>query len=187
MATPLLRPVSKALPIATMIAAALYSVACLVAIFVLNSRASLAESLSNEGASEFTQDDLDRAHAADNHASTAVVIAAALFIVTIVLWIIMQRKIRAALPPGAFQAVYKRAGGVVVRVVSLLSVVFVLLSQSTNNSSSGGLTLDQIASHDHMNMIYLSARVLLGAVIAFYAYRMMRVTSEGIARINAAR
>lgn len=183
--TPLLRPVSKALPLATMVAAGLYSVACVVAIFVLNSRASLAQSISDEGGFAYSQDDLDRAHAADSHVSTVFVITVVLFIAMIVLWVIMQRRIKAALPDGAFPAVYKRAGGPAVRIVSVLSVVFVLLSQGTNSSDT--TTLSQVASHDHMSMIYLSVRVLLGAVLAFYAYRLMRVTQEGIARINAAR
>lgn len=185
-ATPLLQPLSKALPITTMIVAGLYAVASLVAILTLNSRVSLMNTLNSQDPSTFTQDTLDRANAADSHVTTAVLIAGGLFIVTIVFWIIMQRKVKAALPTGAYQAVYKRAGGPAVRIVSWASVVLVVLSQSTSGSA-GSDTASQLISTDHRSMVYLGLRVVLGALISFYAYRLMRVTTDGIARINAAR
>jgi hypothetical protein len=111
-------------------------------------------------------------------------IALVLFIVMIVLWIVLQRRVRTALAPaGAYSAVYRRAGGPAVRIAWVVSLLLLLFSRGTSDSSS----LSDIASHDHMNMLYLSVRVLLGAAIAFFAFRLMRITSEGIDRINSAR
>jgi hypothetical protein len=185
-AMPQLPPIPKALPFATMVSAGLYAIACVVAIFVLNSRASLADSLNSQDPSTFTQDTIDRANAADSHVTTTIVFAGGLFILTIILWILMQRRVKAILNQvGEYQAVYKRAGGPAVRIVSLVSLVLVLLSQSTS-SSSGATSLSDVVSRDHINMLYLGVRVALGAAIAFYAYRLMRVSTETVDRINSA-
>ncbi|MGH6654565.1 MAG: hypothetical protein ACRDVE_05095, partial [Actinocrinis sp.] len=92
--------VNSGLPTAVVVLGALYVLGCIIQIFVLNSRVSLANRLIIDP----TSVTLDQADSADNSVNAVSIVVLLLFLATIIVWSIWQRSLRKALgPSGLYQ------------------------------------------------------------------------------------
>ncbi|HZP54193.1 hypothetical protein [Actinocrinis sp.] len=164
---------NRGLAIAMAILSAAYSVLCLVEIFALAHRASLANQIINDPQSVT----VDQADSADNMVSSLSVVALAVFIATLVVMAVWQRSLRGSLgPTGRYQAVLKESGYQVFRVVWLVSLGLAIFLRGSGNIE----TPQDVVSHDHKFMLYYGLRAALGLVVVYFALRLMRVVQRNL-------
>ena len=167
----------RGLAITTAILSALYAVLCLVAIFVLAHRASLADQVINDPTSVTA----DQAQSADDNVNLLTLTTFLAFLAAMIVMSVWMRSMRKSFgPTGRYPVVLKEAGYQVFRVVWLASIglsVFLL--------GHGSLDTPQaVASHDHMYMVYYGLRTALGLVLVYFAYRFLRVSQRNLTLVQ---
>jgi hypothetical protein len=182
-AVPAVKPMGKIVPIIVMALGAIYSIICLIEIFVVNNEVSLLNSVD---LTNVTQDQLNQAQSDDNAISGVATVALFVFLAAIVAIAIWQRRLNRALGSiGARRAVFKRAGYVYFRVAWLASLALSLLTQSLSNSNNIN-SLQDAVNHDHSLMLYFGLRAIVGVVLIFFAFRLMKISDEGVERLSGA-
>jgi hypothetical protein len=81
--------------------------------------------------------------------------------------------------------VFMRAGYVYFRgawLVSILLSLFLSATSSTNNLT----TIQDVINHDHEYMLYYGLRAVVGVVLLFFAFRLKKISEEGVARLGGA-
>jgi hypothetical protein len=176
-------PLNKTLPILVMVLGVFYVAVSLVEIFVLNNEVSLANSIiSANGA---TQDQVSQAQSDDNTISTVSGIALVVFLGTLAAIIVWQRSLNRTLGSvGASRAVFSRAGYVYFRGAWLISVLLSVFLSTIGNDNEN--TLQDVINHDHEVMLYYGARAVVGVVLLFFAFRLKKISEEGVARLGGA-
>lgn len=180
------KPLGRTLPILVMAFAAVYTVMCVIEIFIVNSQISLAHTLDAAIASGSISDDqIAQANASDHHITTGSWIAAGIYVAALIAFIVWERRLKAELGSvGARRAVLNKAGYVYFQVAWIASLVLGLfLNTQTNNSDIN--SMQDVINHDHELMLYFGLRALLGVVLVFFAYRLMRISEDGVARLRA--
>lgn len=161
------------LPIALLALSGLYVVLCLVEIFALSHRVSLA----NQLISDSTTVTIDQADSADNLVSTLSIVSLLVFLALIVvLWVWQRALRRALLPTGRYQAVLKESGYQIFRIVWLVSVLLAIVLRGSGNID----TPQDVVSHDHQYMIYYGIRAALGGVLLYYTVRIRRTADNAV-------
>ena len=185
---PTTAPLNKALPIVVMVLGVLYVAVSLVEVFVLNNEISLANTLNNlvsTGGSP-TQAQVNQAQSDDNTINAVSWVALAVFLATLFAIGAWQRSLNRTLGSvGARRAVFTRAGYVYFRgawLVSILLSLFLSATSSTNNLS----TIQDVINHDHEYMLYYGLRAVVGVVLLFFAFRLKKISEEGVARLGGA-
>jgi hypothetical protein len=169
-APPTARP-NSALPIVLTVLSGLYVVLCLVEIFALNHRASLANSIITDP----TSITIDQANSADNLVSSLSVAAIIVFLAIIVVLIVWQRSLRNALAPtGLYQQVMKDSGYQIFRIVWVVSVLLAVVLRGNGNLD----TPQDVVSHDHEYMAYYGLRAVLAGLLIFFALRLKRTSDN---------
>lgn len=170
---PTARP-NAGLAIALMVLAGIYVVVCLVGIFALNHRVSVANQLINDP----TSVTIDQANSADNMVSAVSVIAIVVFLALIIVLAIWQRSLRNALAPtGQYQQVLKAARYQLLRGVWLISILLAVVLRGNGNFD----TPQDVISHDHQYMVYFAIRAALGGLIIFLAVQLKRASDNAFA------
>lgn len=163
---PAARP-NAGLPIVVTVLAGLYVLLCLVEIFALNHRASLANSIIADP----TSVTIDQANSADNLVSTLSVVALVVFLGLIVVLVVWQRSLRNALAPtGRYQQVLKESGYQIFRIVWLVSIVLAVVLRGNGNLD----TPQDVVSHDHQYMVYYGIRAAIAGLLIFFVLRLKR-------------
>lgn len=166
---------SSGLPIAVMTLSALYVVLCLVEVFALVHRVSLANNLISDP----TSVTVDQANSADNLVSGLSVVAIIVFLAVIIVLGIWQRSLRNALAPtGQYQAVLKAARYQVFRAVWLVSILLAIFLRGSQNLD----TPQDVISHDHQYMAYYGIRAALGVLLVFLALQLKRASDNAFAQ-----
>ena len=177
-------PLNKALPIVVMVLGVLYVAVSLVEVFVVNNEVSLLNSVI--GASGVTQDQLNQAQSDDNAINSVATIALVVFVGTLVSIFVWQRSLNRALGSvGARRAVFARAGYVYFRGAWAVSFLISLLL-TTTSSNDNQVTIQDAINHDHELMLYYGARSLVGVVLLFFAFRLKKISEDGVARLGGA-
>jgi hypothetical protein len=185
-ARPALKPLNRTLPIVVMALAAVYAIACIVEIFVVNSQVSLANQLSAAAASGGVTDaQVAQANASDNHIETGSWVAVGIYLVALIAFVVWERRLKIDLGSfGARRAVLNKAGYPYFRATWLIS--FLLGVFLTSQSNSQNITsIQDVINHDHELMLYFGLRALLGVVLVFLSLRLMKISEDGVARLNA--
>lgn len=182
----LIQPLNRVLPKVVMGLGAVYVIACVVEIIIVNSQISLANQL-NAAISSGTVTDaqVNQANASDSHVTTGSWIAAGIFLAALVSIVVWERKLKNDLGSvGARRAVLNKAGYVYFRATWAISFVlgFFLQSQVNGNNID---SVQGVVSHDHTLMIYFGLRALLGAVMVVFAFRLVKISEDGVARLRA--
>lgn len=163
----------RGLPIAMIALAGVYVLLCLVEIFALAHRASLANQLLNDPESVT----LDQADSADNMVNGLSIAAIAVFIGAIIVLVAWQRSLRRLFSyPGQYQALLRESGYVLFRIVWVI-LLFLSVFLRGNGTSE---TPQDVISHDHLSMAYFGARVVLGLLLIFLSVRLMRATERAV-------
>lgn len=166
---------SAGLPIAVMALAGVYIVLCLVELFALNNRISVANKIINDP----TSVTIDQANSADNLVSTLSLIAIVVFLSLIVMLVVWQRSLRSALAPtGQYQQVMKESRYQLFRIIWLLSILLAVVLRGNGNLD----TPQDVVSHDHQYMIYFGIRAALGGLLIFLAIRLKRAADNAFTR-----
>lgn len=177
-------PLNRTLPIVVLALGVLYVLVSLIEVFVLNNEVSFANSIDP---SNVTQDQLNQAQSDDNAITTVSVIALVVFLGTLIAIGVWQRSLNRTLGSvGARKAVFNRAGYVYFRAAWLVSIVLSLILQATTNNN-GSATIQDAVNHDHELMLYYGLRAVVGVVLIFFAFRLKRISEEGVARLGGAR
>jgi hypothetical protein len=175
-------PLNKKLPIVVMAFAVLYVVISLIEVFALDHEASILNQALADPAG-ITQDTIDRAQSADDTIRTVSYVALVVFLGTLVSISFWQRSLNTALGSiGARQAVFNRAGYAYFRGTWLVSLVLSLILSATSNSNDITSIQDAV-DHDHEYMLYYGLRALVGVVLVFFAFRLKKMSEEGVARL----
>lgn len=170
---PTARP-NGGLAIALMALAGVYILLCLVEIFALNHRVSLANRLITDP----TSVTLDQANSADNMVSALSVIAIVVFLALIVVLAIWQRSLRTALAPtGQYQQVLKAARYRLLRGAWLVSILLAIFLRGNGDLE----TPQDVISHDHQYMVYFAIRAALGGLIIFLGLQLKRASDNAFA------
>jgi hypothetical protein len=177
-------PLNRTLPIVVLALGVLYVLVSLIEVFVLNNEISFANSIDPNNV---TQDQVNQAQSDDNAITTVSVIALIVFLGTLIAIGVWQRSLNRTLGSvGARKAVFNRAGYVYFRGAWLVSILLsVFLQATTNNNGSG--TIQDAVSHDHKLMLYYGLRAVVGVVLIFFAFRLKKISEEGVARLGGAR
>ena len=169
-APPAARP-SAGLPIAVMALAGVYVVLCLVEIFALNNRVSVANRLLSDP----TSVTVDQANSADNLVSGLSLVALIAFLAVIIVLAVWQRSLRSALSPtGRYQQVMKESRYQLFRIVWLVSILLAVVLRGNGNLD----TPQDVVSHDHQYMAYYGIRAALGCLLVFLALRLKRASDN---------
>lgn len=169
---------NRGLAIAMMILSAVYSVLCLVEIFALAHRVSLANQVINDP----TSVTLDQADAADGQVTLLSVVSIVVFLATLVVVIVWQRSIRKTFgPTGRYQAVLKESGYQFFRIVWLLTIVLSIFLRGNGTYD----TPQEVVSHDHQTMIYFGLRAALGLLLIYLAVRLTRAVQRNLTLVQA--
>lgn len=185
-AMPRVASIGRVLPMLVTVFGLLYVVASVIEIFIVKSQVSLANQFNADVASGgVPADAVAQANASDSHINTGAVVTGVIYIAALIAIVVWERRLKVQLGSvGARRAVFNRAGYVYFRATWLLSFLLGLyLSSQSNNDAS---TIQDVISHDHLLMVYYGLRALLGAVMVVFGYRLMRISEDGVARINAA-
>jgi hypothetical protein len=176
-------PLNKTLPIIVMVLGVLYVAVSLIEVFVVNNEVSLLNSVI--GANSVTQDQLNQAQNDDNTINSVATIALLVFVGTLVSIFVWQRSLNRTLGSvGARRAVFSRAGYVYFRGAWAVSFLISILLTTTNNDNQ--TTIQDAVNHDHELMLYYGARALVGVVLLFFAFRLKKISEEGVARMGGA-
>ncbi|HTJ71157.1 MAG TPA: hypothetical protein VL551_26675 [Actinospica sp.] len=176
-------PLNRTLPIVVMALGVLYVLVSLIEVFVINNEVSFANSID---LTNITQDQVNQAQTDDNTISTVSVIALVVFLATLVAIGVWQRSLNRTLGSvGARRAVFNRAGYVYFRATWLVSILLSIFLQATTNNNNSDTIQDAI-NHDHELMLYYGLRALVGVVLIFFAFRLKKISEEGVARLSGA-
>ncbi|MBR7838538.1 hypothetical protein KDL01_35050 [Actinospica durhamensis] len=182
-----LKPLSLIPAIIVMTLGALYVIASIAEIFVINSQLSLINTFNADIAGGTVPDNaVAQAQASDSHINTGSWIATGIYFAALISIIVWERQLKSQLGSlGARRAVFAKAGYTYFRATWVLSFALglFLTSQSNNNDIN---SLQDVTNHDHELMLYFGLRALLGAALIFFAYRLMKMSQEGIHRLLAA-
>jgi hypothetical protein len=174
-------PLNKTLPIVVMALGVLYVLVSLIEVFVINNEVSFANSLD---INNITQDQVNQAQSDDNAISTVSVLALIVFLGTLIAIGVWQRSLNRTLGSvGARKAVFNRAGYVYFRVTWLVSILLSIFLQATTNNNNLSSIQDAI-NHDHELMLYYGLRAIVGIVLIFFAFRLKKISEEGVARLG---
>ena len=77
---------------------------------------------------------------------------------------------------------FSRAGYVYFRAAWILSFILSVFVQATVNNNQITSIQDAV-NHDHAYMLYYGLRAVVGAVLIFFAYRLKKISEEGVARL----
>jgi hypothetical protein len=177
-------PLNKTLPIVVLALGVLYVVVSLVEVFVLNNEISLANQLNN--ATSVTQDQINQAQSDDNTINAVSWIALIVFLGTLFAIGAWQRSLNRTLGSvGARRAVFNRAGYVYFRATWLVSILLSLFLSATSNNNNDN-TIQDVINHDHEYMLYYGLRAVVGVVLIFFAFRLKKISEEGVARLGGA-
>jgi hypothetical protein len=185
-ARPAVRPLNQVLPVAVMALAALYAIVCTIEIFIVNSQVSLANQLNTDLADGTINDSqLAQANASDSHVNAGSWTAVVVYFAALIAFIVWERRLKTDLGSvGARRAVLNKAGYPYFRATWLIS--FVLGIFLTSQANNGDVTSFQdVINHDHELMLYFGLRAVLGVVLVFFAFRLKRISEDGVARLNA--
>jgi hypothetical protein len=168
---------NRGLAVALIILSAIYAVLCLVEVFALAHRVSLANQVINDPASV----SLDQADAADGMVSLLSIVALVVFLAAIVLVVVWQRSIRKSFgPTGRYQAVLKESGYVVFRIVWIITIVLSLFLRGGSYD-----TPQEVITHDHESMVYYGLRAVLGLLLIYLAIRLARTIQRNLTLVQA--
>ena len=180
------KPLSPIPAIIVMTLGALYIIATIAEIFVINSQISLINTFNGDIAGGNVPDNaFSQAQASDSHINTGSWIATTIYFITLIAIIVWERQLKNHLGSvGARRAVFAKAGYTYFRATWIISFALglFLTSQSNNDDLT---SLQDVTTHDHELMLYFGLRALLGAVLIFFAYRLMKMSQEGIHRLLA--
>jgi hypothetical protein len=176
-------PLNKTLPIVVMALGVLYVAVSLIEVFAANNEVSLLNAVI--GTNSVTQDQLNQAQNDDNTINSVATVALLVFLGTLVAIFVWQRSLNRTLGSvGARRAVFSRAGYVYFRGAWAVSFLISILLTTTNNDNQ--LTIQDAVNHDHELMLYYGARSLVGVVLLFFAFRLKKISEEGVARMGGA-
>lgn len=165
---------NSGLPIALLALSGLYIVLCLVEIFALFSRASLANKVINDP----TSVTIDQANSADSLVSGVSLVAIVVFLALLVVLGVWQRSLRKVLTlTGRYREVLKEAGYQYFRGAYL---IMILLAIALRDNGSNIATPQDVVSHDHRYMLYFAARAVLGGVVIFLTLRLKRASDSAL-------
>lgn len=174
-------PLNRTLPIVVMALGVLYVLVSLIEVFVINNEVSFANSLD---INNITQDQVNQAQSDDNAISTVSVLALIVFLGTLIAIGVWQRSLNRTLGSvGARKAVFNRAGYVYFRATWLISILLSVFLQATTNNNNLSSIQDAI-NHDHELMLYYGLRAIVGVVLIFFAFRLKKISEEGVARLG---
>ena len=180
------QPLNTTLPFVVIGCGILYVLVSIAQIFVYNNQISVANQINNvlNDPNADTGDLLSRAQSSDNTVTTVSWIALIVFIGTLLAIRAWQASLNSTLGSvGARQAVFRRAGYLYFRgawVVSILLSLFLSFADKTTNLDS----VQDVINHDHQFMVYYGLRALVGVVLIVFAFRLKRISEEGLARIT---
>ena len=181
------RPLSKVPPIVVMSCAAAYTVACVVEIFIVNSQISLVDQLQGEiGSGTLSSDQVARLHGSDTAISAGNTLGILIYAVAMVGIVAWQARIgKTFRSVGARGAVLKRAG---YQYFQLTWVGSLLLGAFFAEISKDHIivTVQSTVAHDHLLMVYCGVRAAVGVLLVYFAYRLKKITEEGVARLAGA-
>jgi len=133
-----------------------------------------------------TQDQINQAQSDDNSINAVSVVALFIFLGTLVSIGVWQRSLNRTLGSvGARRAVFNRAGYVYFRTAWVISILLSLFLSATTNTSNDN-TIQDVITHDHLFMLYYGVRALVGVVLIFFAFRLKKISEEGVARLGGA-
>jgi hypothetical protein len=180
------KPLSRTLPNIVMSLAAIYAIACTVEIFIVNSQVSLANQLNAAISSgNITDDQIAQANASDSHIHTGSWAAVIIYIAALIAFVAWERRLKVDLgSTGARRAILKKAGYTYFSAVWLVSLVLGVFLTNQSNSQDIN-SVNDVINHDHQLMLYFGFRALLGVVLIFFGYRLMKISEDGVARLNA--
>jgi hypothetical protein len=135
---------------------ALYAIACISGLFIVNNQAALAGRLAQGDTSVTT----DEANAADNSVGAIVALLIGAFLVLLVAEILWQRNFNKALGKDTARQIRNRCG---LRVVWIIWTVLWIGGTVLQTTPSDPQSL---VSADHRTMFLLGARALMMVVIA---------------------
>lgn len=169
---------NRGLAIAMTILSALYSVLCLVEIFALAHRASVANQILNDPASVT----VDQADSADKLVNGISIVALLVFLATLIVMGVWQRSLRSTFgPTGRYQAVLKESGYQIFRITWLVTLGLSIFLRGSGTFE----TPQDVISHDHKFMLYFGLRAALGLLLIYLAIRLMRVVQRNLTLAQA--
>ena len=182
------QPLNSTLPMVVLGFGVLYVLVSIVQIFMFNNQISVANQSNAAIAypSGASGDLLSQAQSSDNNITTVSWIALVVFLGTLFAIRAWQASLNTTLGSvGARQAVFKRAGYQYFRGAWAVSLVLSLVLQFANNTDNIS-TVQDIINHDHQFMLYYGARAVVGLVLIFFAFRLKKISQEGVARLSGA-
>lgn len=181
------RPLNHVLPYVVMALAGVYAIACIVEIFIINSHLSLANQFNSAVSSGGTLTDgqVDQVNASQSHVNTGSWVAGGIYFAALIVFIVWERRLKVDLGSrGARRAVLMKAGYPYFRGTWAISFLLGLFLNSQANQNE--TTIQDVINHDHELMLYFGLRAVLGVVLVFFAFRLMKISEDGVARLNAA-
>lgn len=176
-------PLNRRLPIVVLALGVLYVLVSLVEVFVLNHEVSLANQLLADPSSA-TPATVAQAQSDDNAITAVSVVALVVFLGTLFAIGAWQRSLNVTFGSvGARQAVFRRAGYVYFRATWLISILLSFFLQATTSANNVN-SFQDVISHDHDYMVYYGVRALVGVVLIFFAFRLKKISEEGVARLT---
>ena len=168
---------NRGLAVALIILSAIYAVLCLVEVFALAHRVSLANQVIDDPAAV----SLDQADAANGLVSLLSIVALVVFLAAIILMAVWQRSIRKTFgPTGRYQAVLKESGYVVFRIVWIITIVLSFFLRGGTYD-----TPQDAISHDHESMVYYGLRAALGLLLIYLTIRLARTIQRNLTLVQA--
>lgn len=183
-------PVGRVMPNLVMALGSLYVVASIVEIFLVNSHLSLLNGFNSDLAAgnSLPADAQTQLSSSAHTVNTGAEITAAGYIVALLVIVVWERQLKVQLGSiGARRAVLNKAGYVYFRATWVLSLLLGIYLASQANDDPSTSTVQDLISHDHLLMVYYGVRALLGAVMVLFAFRLMKISEDGFARVNFAR
>lgn len=184
-------PIGRAMPILVMSLGSLYVVASIVEIFLVNRHLSLLNGFNADiaaGSGSLPADAETQLSSSAHAVNTGAQITVGVYLVTLLIIVIWERRLKMQLGTvGARRAVLNRAGYVYFRAAWLVSLLLGIFLTSQSNDDSSTTTIQDLISHDHLLMVYYGVRALVGAILVLFAFRLMKISEEGFARVNFAR
>jgi hypothetical protein len=180
------QPLNTRLPWVVIGFGVLYVLVSLVEVYFNYREVTLVNQLSALAADGTTptQDQFNQLTTDDHAITTVSWIALVVFLGALVAIRAWQASLNAALGSvGARRAVFNRAGYIYFRAAWVVSMMLSLFLQATTNNNQITSFQDAV-NHGHAYMIYFSLRALVGVVLIFFAYRLKKISEEGVARLS---
>jgi hypothetical protein len=181
------QPLNTKLPWVVIGFGVLYVLVSLVEVYCNYREVTLLNQLNAlaSGGTAPTQDQFNQLTSDDHAITTVSWIALVVFLGALFAIRAWQGSLNAALGSvGARRAVFNRAGYIYFRGAWVVSILLSVFLQVTTNNDQNASVQDAV-NHDHAYMIYFSLRALVGVVLIFFAYRLKKISEEGVARLSA--